>query len=194
MRYVPIGLLFRFLPLVVAGLLASQLGIGLVLAIMAGTAIVSVTVGALLLRGAPLGAVDWRNRAASWLMPWGHVLGGPTLFAIACSSFVAWVLLALAGAIGWSEPWLLAAWVLDGSVVRWLASSAWRNRGDRIQRRVVGRLIALLVALALAGLLCQLLGHPILGAVVAGGPVALVGVLCGLWFGMFMVARPSRYN
>lgn len=194
MRHVPIGLLFRFLPLVAAGLLAGRFGIGLALAVVIGTGLVSVTIGAWLLRGAPVGSIGWRNLVASWLMPWGHVLGGPRLLDLASSAFVGWVLLALAGAIGWSEPWLLAAWVFDGIALAWLTSLARRCRGDRLQRRVVGRLIGIVVVLAFAGLAAHLLGHPRVGALVAGGPVALVGVVFGLWAGLFSVLRPSRYN
>jgi hypothetical protein len=190
MRHLHVGMLFRFLPLVAAGLLATRLGIGEAVAILAGIGLVSVAAGAWILRLAPIGAINWRNRVASWLMPWGHVLGGPTLLAVAGSSFVAWILLALAGAIGWSEPWLLAAWMLDGIALRWLVASAWRTRGDRVQRRVVGRLVALVVALAVACLVCHLFAHPLLGAWIAGGPIAVVGIVFGLWTGLFLVIRP----
>lgn len=194
MRHLPLGILFRFLPLIAAGLLASQLGVGQAIAIVLGAGLASVGMGAWLLQRSPVGAIGWRNVLASWLLPWGHVLGGPTLLNIASSSFAAWVLLALAGAFGWSEPWLLAAWVIDGIALAWLTSSAWRQRGDRLQRRVVTRVIAVVSILALAGFVLLWLGHPLLGAVVAGGPIAIVGALYGAYVVLFMVMRPSRYN
>lgn len=194
MRFLHVGMVFRLLPLVAAGLLASRLGTGAALAILAASGLASVSIGAWLLRQAPVGSVTWRNRLAAWLMPWGHVLGGPTLFAIACSSFVAWSLLSLAGAIGWSEPWLLTAWILDGIVLRMLAPTWWRTRGDRSQVHTAGRLLALVAVLALGGLGCHLLGHPLLGAAIAGGPVAVAGTLFGLWVGIVYCIRPTRFH
>jgi hypothetical protein len=187
-----VGVASRFLPLVLGCWLGTRFPVLQALGIAAAAAAGSVALGALLLHGSPLGQVTWRNVLAMWLLPWGFLTGAGRLAGIAATAFGAWLGLAAIGVLGWSQPWLLAAWLLDAVALRFLLASAWRT-GDRVQRRVVVRLAGLVLALAAAGLAAALLGHPLVGAAIAGGPLALVGVPYGLFVLAAVVLRP-RWN
>jgi len=185
-----VGTAIRLSPLVFAALYGARHGEGRAVLIVAVAAVVAAFVGTMLLRTSQVGQFTWRNVLGSWLLPWGHVFGATTLPGLAAGAVVVAIVLACIGAYGWSEPWLLAAWVLDAIALERLLRSAAICRGDRVQRRVIGRVMAIVLALAAAGLVCKLLGHPMLGAAIAGGPLAVIGVFFGVYTAMFVVLRP----
>lgn len=185
-----VGPAIRFSPLVFGALYGAWNGAGTAVGIVAVVATVAVLIGVALLRTASVGSFTWRNLVGSWLLPWGHVFGARTLPGIALGAWFATIVLACIGAYGWSEPWLLAAWLVDAIALRMLMRSYVLVRGDRLQRRLVQRVMAIVVGLALAGLVASLVGRPMVGAVVAGGAVGGLGLVYGLFVLMFVVLRP----
>lgn len=190
MRNLPLLVCFRFLPLVAGCVLGARLPAGLAFAIILAAGLTMAALGALLLRTAPLGAITWRNVVASWLLPWCHVAGGGGLPRLVIASLAVWSGLALAGVLGWSHPWLLAAWLLDGVALRYLAAPSWQRSSDRVHRRMGARITVVILGLAGAGLVAMLLGRPMLGAAIAGGPLAALGIVYGLFVGLFLVLKP----
>ena len=190
MRHLHLGILFRLVPPVAGAWLSAVTGTGPAIATIAAIGAVATAVGTILLRTSPLGRVTWRNIAAGWLMPWGFASGSTTLGGIAITSIVAWVLLGSAGAFAWSTPWLLAAWLLDAVALGYLTGPLWRRSHGRVQRRLATNLIAAVALLALAGLVASVCGQPMLGAVIAGGPLAAIGLAYGVFVGMFVILKP----
>ncbi len=174
-----IGTMVRTAPLLLGAFLGIRQGERTAAAIVAALAVAVVALGALL-HAWGRGRITWRTVLAAWLLPWGRTLGGPSLSGIAAAAFGVWIVLGIAGAVGVASPQLFGAWVLDGFALRLLVRSSWRL-GNRWQRRAVVRLAAIVVCCAIAGLVAHAAGHPWVGAVVAGGPIVLVGLaVCGL--------------
>jgi hypothetical protein len=192
MRNLPLLVCFRFLPLVAGCVFGARLPAGVAFAIILAVGGVMAALGAMVLRTAPLGAITWRNVVASWLLPWCHVAGGGGLVRLVIASLAVWAALALAGVLGWQHPWLLAAWLLDGIALRYLAGPSWQRGSDRLHRRMGARITLVILGLAGAGLVAMLLGQPLLGAAIAGGPPAAIGIVYGLFVGMFVVLKPRH--
>ncbi len=192
--HVLLGLVYRYAPLAAGAWLAGSHGVLPAIAMVAAFYALASAPAAWLLHGAPLGRVSWRNRAAVPLAPWLHVLGGGSLPGLLSASWCCVTLLAAAGALGRDCPWLLAAWLLDGWAGAYLMRVRVRSCHHRAQRRAVDAVLGGLVTLAMAGLVAALLGAPRVGAVLAAGPLLLVGGLYGLWLGSVLLARPRRWN
>ena len=190
MRFLHVGLLFRLVPLVAGAWLGASRGIGPATAIVAGAGAVATLLGVALLHTSPPGTLSWRNIVAGWLMPWGFAAGSDTLAGIALTAFTGWAVLGAAGAFGWATPWLLAAWLLDAFVLAWITGPMWRRSHGRVQKRFAVNLIAIVVLLAAGGFVAALLGAPLVGAAIAGGPLAVVGVAYGIFVGVFVVVKP----
>lgn len=183
-----LGTAFRLAPLLLGAWFGAHHGEGVAVAIVAAIAAAGIALGAALLHTATPGRITWRIVLASWLMPWGRMFGGTSLAGIATAAFVVAIVQACVGAFVRSEPWLLAAWFVDGIALRWLAFSASSCRGDRLLRRVIGRVMAMLVAVALLGFAARLAGFPLLGAAIAGGPPLAIGAAYGLFVSFWVVA------
>ncbi len=191
MRWLDLHTVYRWLaPCGGGAWLALADGAGRSVALLGSLGLLAAGLGALLLRGSTTYALTWRNRAAAWLMPWAHALGGGSLGALVVTSWLVWTSLAVVGAASVVSPWLAGAWLLDGAAAAWLVKLRIRHCHGRAQRRAVHSLLALLAGLAGAGLVAFLLGLPHLGAAIAGGPLAVLAIGYGLWVLLFVLARP----
>jgi len=163
-------------------------------------------IGAWLLHGAPLGLVNWRNRAAGYLLPWGFKLGRGKLLPSAIAAWLIWVAIGTATItlISWpasaatSHPviatLLFISWIILGAlIVRQLGFI--HTFGSAHGRRSLGQSALALAALIAAGLTLWLLRRPGWALVVSGGPIAMVGGGYGLFLAvMLTVGRNARWN
>ncbi len=187
-----VGTTVRTAPLLLGAFFGIRHGEWIAVAIVAAVAVVVVAIGAVL-HAWGRGRITWRTVLAAWLLPWGRTFGGPSLGGIAAAAFGAWIVLGTAGAVGVASPQLFVAWLLDGFALRVLGRSSWRF-GNRWQRRAVVRLSAITVCLALAGLVAHTAGHPWLGAVVAAGPIVLVGTAAAVFAETWAWSQRSRMS
>lgn len=194
MRYLQLPWWFRVLPMVVGMLLAPVHGVGPAVAWISAGAAVAALLGAWLLRTSVVGAIGWRNVLASWLLPWGSALGGGSLPAITATSWLVCSLMGVIGAVGQPTPWLMLGLLLDAIALVWLARVIWRRYPGRVERRVVRSLAVGVLLLAAGGFAANAFGHPVAAAWIAGGPLAILGGVYGLYVAAWIVFGPSRLH
>lgn len=174
---------------------AARAGVPVALAVVVSVAALVSLVGALLLRTSALGEVTWRNAAAGWLLPWGFILGGGSLTKIAVHSAACLSLMGAIGAFAGSARLLAAAWALDAVALLLLFRAFRAQSGNPSARRRLLRPMLVVLALVGAGGVLHFDGRTQAAALVAGGPLVVVGVLYGAWL-VFMITagRNSRWN
>lgn len=168
--------------------------------------------GALLLRTSSLGSITWKNWVACNLLPWGYRMNRGRLWPIVLASWIAWVSIGAAvltstaagpepttGAEDWGPfeaTLLFAAWVVDGGAFLHVL-------GTLVQQFVPGwnggksLLKVLIFLLAILGLSIGLFlnGQPFAALLVAGGPLAILGVVYGLFLAAVLIfGRNARWN
>lgn len=169
----------------------------------AGTLLAAALVGTLLLRSCALGVMTWRNRAASWLLPFAGLLGGGSLLTFAATSLVASlaiasvVLLATTGSAAHPVPvWLLLAWLVDVLCLMHLVPTRLRHftYGSR-GASSLHRLIAFVVLQLAISVPLHLQGSTFAATLVAGLPQLVVGVGYGLFVLVLVtIGRNARWN
>jgi len=190
-------------PGVLAWALARGLPIWTAAAAATAALLAATLLGTLLLRSCALGTVTWRNRAASWLLPFGGLLGAGSLRQFAGSSFLGSVAIAgvvlLATANDAAQPvpvWLLLAWLVDVLCLMHLVPTRLRHftMGSR-GARSLHRMIAFVVLQLAVSVPLHLQGSTFAATLVAGGPQLVVAVGYGL-FVLVLVAfgRNMRWN
>jgi hypothetical protein len=183
------------LPIAVGAWLGPRLGVLPALGAITAVALVLALLGAQLLRTSAIGKITWRNTAAGWLLPKGWWLGSRQLPGMVMSSVAFTLLAAAIGAAADGNIWLMIAWALNGVVLSYALGAFRQHASGSSGRRTTGRLVAVIVLLVVAGLAVQLLGYPRLAALVAGGPVTVVGGLYGGWLLMIVtMGRNARWN
>jgi hypothetical protein len=176
------------------------------------------TLGALVVRSTRVGERSWRNRLAGHLLPWGHRFGGGRLPGIVAGCVVTWAALAggiLLGTDAWCAaepvarssqapagtgtgptPWLVLAWLVDGTGLLYLLGLLRKhyNPGSRVTRsqaRVVGAVSAIL----LGSVALHFTGQDGLALLVAGGPPLLLGSGFTLFAATILLSgRNHRWN
>lgn len=185
---------YRSTPFVASLLLARQLGPIRAVAIVCACYAVGGLLGAMLLRSAPLGRVTWRNSLAAALLPWGSLFGGGSLTKLVTTSSICVALLAVAGSLGVLGSWLAGAWVLAGIAIAYLLKPRLAFGQPFTRSGPLIPLIAVVLVLALCGLIVALLGYPGIGALVSGGPLAAVAAVYGAFVGIVVLFPPKRWN
>ncbi len=170
---------------------------------------VACAAGAVLLRTSAVGRLTWKNRVAGSLIPWGWRLSAGKLWPVPLVSWGVWVLVWAAVAVLTPQPGgdPLTTWDV---VVRLALGFAWggdalalahlvgvllghsqNGSGGRSLRRIAG----VLAAIVAASVALHLFGFTGLAVLVAGGPIALVGIGYGLFLAVLLIfRRNSRWN
>lgn len=183
------------LPIAVGAWLGPRLGVLPALGAITAVALLLALLGAQLLRTSAIGKITWRNTAAVWLLPKAWWLGSSQLPGMVVSSVAFTLLAAAIGAAADGNIWLMIAWALNGVVLSYALGAFRQHASGSSGRRTTGRLVAVIVLLVVAGLAVQQMGYPRLAALVAGGPVAVVGGLYGGWLLMIVtMGRNARWN
>jgi hypothetical protein len=165
-----------------------------VIAVTAAASLLAGCGGAVLLRYSAVGRITWRNRVASWLLPFASALGDRQLPGMVLASTVLLTLLVAIGTCCQGNGWLAAGCVLDG-LAAVHAVRLLREPCAPAQARTLTVLLAVAVGLASAGLVLAELGHGSLAILVAGGPPATVAVGYGAWILLLLSAgRNQRWN
>lgn len=175
------------------------------------------SLSAWLLSTVQTGEIGWKNRLAGYVLPWGYQLSNGRLGWIAVASWSVWVLLGLAAVLpvllgnpkpvpgaapaasSGSPSWNLAlviAWVVDGALLLFLATTFLKNfgfgsSGGRSLFLPMGFLAAMIVGSAVL----WYLGHSRLAVAVAAGPTLAAAVAYALFIAlMLIVGRNARWN
>lgn len=176
----------------------------------AAVALAACGVGTILLRTSPVGRVNWRNRTAAYLVPWGVRIGGGRLWPIPVVSWVVWMTVWAGAAVltpgpgadpltGWEiapRVGLGAAWAIDGLALGHLLATlpqhfSAASRGGRSLLTIA----AVIAGLIGGSLLLHLLGLTPLAMLVAGGPPLLIGGGYGLFLVVLLTfGRGARWN
>lgn len=186
----------------------------------AGIMALCCTASALLLRTAALGEISWKNRVAGSFLRWGYSIGKGQLPAIALASWSMWVLMALGvvlamrpggaiagmgdgtatpAGIGESAQWryvLFAAWATNAACLLyvagvWVKNFSGNSGGGKSLWPVMGFLLLLLVA----SIGLRLAGHLRTAAMVAAGPILVVGIGYAAFLVVMLTAgRNARWN
>jgi hypothetical protein len=188
--------------------LTKALGPWAALAIWSSATAVGCVVGTVLLRTSAIGRVTWKNRVAAYLIPWCGRINRGRLWPIPVVSWVVWVLLGGATILVTNLPdedppvgdiwrvFLLAAWVADGGAFLYLLGGLaqnfpWDSRGARFLLKAA----AVVLAIAVGGLLLFVNRQTRMAVLVAGGPPLLLGSIFGLFFGsLLLFGRNARWN
>jgi hypothetical protein len=187
----------------ICGELATHMNRWAALAVWAAGMAALCTLGAVVLKSAPIGTVTWRNRFAGYLLPWGYKLGRGKLVPITAVAWAIWVLIGagtilLVSASAAAHPWLAVlvsiAWVIEGGLmVRQLGLSL--NFNSPAGSMTVLQSALLLAGLMGAGMVLWVMGRPGWALVVSGGPLALIGGGYGLFIVVMLIAgRHARWN
>lgn len=173
----------------------ARYGLLVAVALVVAVAALASLVGAALLRTSAIGQVSWRNVAAGWLLGWGFVFGGGSLPKIATHSGACLTLMGAIGALASPHVPLAAAWALDAAVLLSLARPFRAQSGSPSARRRLLKPLLIVLGLAVAGGVLLLGGRPQAAALVAGGPLVVIGAVYGAWLlVMITVGRNSRWN
>jgi fucose 4-O-acetylase-like acetyltransferase len=171
---------------------------------------------ALLLQTTEVGEMSWKNYVAGVPLRWGHFMSGGQLWRLALGAWLIWSLLGVAVALAWGRGFgsvpaevsaapspnglwpalLLVSWFLLGAASLYLLSVLLKNFTVTSNS---GRslLTILLVLLSLAGTSIWLkwTGQVRAAALVAGGPIVLVGAGYGLFMLVILACgRNARWN
>lgn len=178
-------------------------------AVWAAVSLVTCGVGAILLRTSPVGRVNWQNRMASYLVPWGVRIGGGRLWPIPVVSWVVWMTVWAGAAVltppesapltGWEiamRVGLGAAWAIDGLALGHMIATLRQHFSPASRSgRSLTKIAAVIVGLIIGSLLLQLVGLTLLALLVAGGPPLLIGGGYGLFLLVLLTfGRGSRWN
>ena len=183
------------LPIAIGAWLGPRFGPTTALAAIAIGALLLALLGVWLLRGSTTGQINWRNHSAGWLLPKGWWLGSCQLPGMVASSVLFTVLAAAIGALAPDNLPLMGAFVLNGIALYYLLRALRQHTAGSSGARTTGTLLTVVVLLIAAGLGLQFVGWPRLAALVAGGPVATVGLVAGGWLLLLLTfGRNARWN
>lgn len=202
------------------GMLLKRLGPWPALGAWAAIIALCCAASALLLRTTGVGEISWKNRVAGIFLSWGSFVGRGGLMSIATASWAAWVLVAVGmilvmapGAIGMSVNsgptagaanaafhWryvLFAAWAVNVSAILYLLKTWVRNFSGSggSSGKSLWSLMGILLLLLAASIGLHLNGHTRTAAIVAGGPLAVVGLAYGAFFAvLFTFGRKGSWH
>lgn len=170
-------------------------------------------VAAWLLHTSGVGKISWKNRVAGVWIPWGAMLGCNQLWSLTLASWLVWSLIGASAiyqgtfaAIATAtvpttathphlvSALLFTAWVIDGALFLYVLGIAIKQAHARAHPALI-TILGILVALILGSVALLSAGHPILAALLAGGPPLTIG----LAYGGFLLAvltfgRNTRWN
>lgn len=186
-------------------LLAAELGPWPAAIAGAAAAAVACTTGAALLRTSAVGRVTWRNRLASYLIPWGWRLNRGRLWPVVVTSWAVWTAVGVAAVLlrptGPTEPVpvgtrvaLFAAWAVDGAAMVYLLGTvAQATPGSRVGG--LWKMVAVATGVIGVSVGLYLTGLATVALVAGSGPPLAVGGGIGLFVLFFATAgRNTRWN
>lgn len=197
--------------------LSARIGPWPMLGSWAGVAALVCSLSAWLLTTVQTGEVGWKNRLAGYVLPWGYKLFDGRLGWIAFASWSVWVLLGLAAVLptllGSPKPgpgmapatlpgtpqWSLAliiAWVVDGALLLFLATTFLKNFGfGSSGGQSLFLPMGFLAAMIAGSAVLWSTGHSRLAVAVAAGPTLAAAVAYALFIVlMLIVGRNARWN
>ncbi len=185
--------------------LAGHFGPAEGLGIWAGVMAIGCGIGALLLKTAPVGRVNWHNRVGSIFLPWGFQLSGGKLLPLTAIAWVVWVMVgvatvALQGSTTAENPGkavlLFAIWMLYGGLcLRQLGLIFHHFRNSPRPRRSMIVLTAIMLGLVIISLVLWQRGWAWHALAVAGGPLVAIGGGYGLVLVSMLAFRgKGRWN
>ncbi|MBC7782753.1 MAG: hypothetical protein H7144_02855 [Burkholderiales bacterium] len=208
----------RSLRLIIAALacygLTRQLDPWMMVLLWAITMAAACGTAAWLLKTSGVGNITWKNRVAGLLLPFGYAAGRGKLWPIVLTSWLVWVLVAVAVALQTdqriaststtpdatpSRAWaivLMVAWAIDGAALLYVIGTAVKNftPGSRSGITLI-KISAVIVGIIAGSIILHITGHTRSAAILAGAPPAALAVLYGAFVGiMVTVGRNARWN
>ncbi len=176
-----------------------QYGLVLGIAAWAGIMLILCTTAALLVRSSAIGKITWKNRIAGYLIPWGHALRWGALVPIVITSWILWILIAIAVHLLTRDMPLHAnrpsippinligvltfsCWFIFTWAILYLVGNAKSNFGfSSNSGQTMIMLVALLTAILIASATMRYIGNSTLSLLLTGIPLAIVLVIATIY-------------